>query len=272
MKVNIANVLVDKITAAEAISKIDEFVASGKPHYIVTTYSEFVVFASKDPSYLEVLNKADLSLPDGSGILWAAKYLSLNGSYAYEPFTQLVASGASLIFKPDYVKDVIHEKVSGSKLIWDIAKLASDKNYSMALVGSVGDVAEKAAAVLKVKFPNLKINLAVSDVMFDASLVQRIASSNSDILCIAYSPPKQETWIAHNVSSLNVKVAIGLGGTLDYLAGRKSASPEWMTNLGLEWFWRLITQPYRYKRMWNAIPVFISVIYKFKVKQIHGQS
>jgi len=238
MKIDIAHVLVDNVTKEEVLKNIDSYIASGTPHYIVTTYSEFVVFAKHDPQYLKVLNQAALSIPDGIGIVWAGNFLT--------------------------GKKIIIEKVSGSKLIWDIARLAAEKNYSMALVGGTDNVATLASEALRKKFPNLKINLALSDKSFDQNIVQEIAASNSDILCIAYAPPKQEIWIADNLQRLNVRVAIGLGGTLDYLAGKRSYAPNWMIALGLEWLWRLITQPWRVKRIWNAIVVFSFIVLKYK--------
>ncbi|HEX5429788.1 MAG TPA: WecB/TagA/CpsF family glycosyltransferase [Patescibacteria group bacterium] len=243
MKVNVANVLVDNVTKLEAIKLIDEFVQSGKPHLVVTAYSEFVVFANRDQNYLKVLNGADLSLPDGQGLVWAANFLA----------------GTK----------VITEKISGSKFIWDIAELASEKGYSMSLVGGQDNVAALSAQALKLKFPNLKINLAVSERPFDAQIVQGIANSNSDILCIAYAPPKQETWLSQNLSFLNVKVAIGLGGTFDYLSGKRKTAPDWVGHLGLEWLWRLITQPWRIRRMWNAVLVFSFIVFKYK---FHGRN
>lgn len=273
MKTDIAGVLVDNISKSEVLQKIDEFVAQGSSHQIVTTYSEFVVFASRDLEYLAVLNQADLSLPDGSGILWAAKYLSLNASHAFEAFVQVIWTGASLIFAPSYVKSIIREKISGSQLIWDIAKLAAEKNYSLALVGGGDSVAALSARALKAKFPTLRVNLAISGGKpFDEQTAREIAESNSDILLIAYQPPAQEKWIAANLSKLNVKVAMGVGGTLDYLSGKRVPAPTMFTSLGLEWLWRLISQPWRWKRMWNAIPVFISIVYNYKLNQIHGKS
>jgi N-acetylglucosaminyldiphosphoundecaprenol N-acetyl-beta-D-mannosaminyltransferase len=243
MKVDVAGVLVDAITKDQAISKIDEFVKSNTSHYIVTTYSEFLVFAKHDPAYREVLNSADISLPDGKGIVYAANFLA--GS------------------------QVLTEKISGSKLIWDIAKLAAQRNYSLALVGGEDNVAKQAYAKLLEKFPNLKVNIAQSDRPFDQSIVNDIASSNSDILCIAYAPPKQEKWIAENLQKLNVKVAIGLGGTFDYLAGKRREAPDSIANIGLEWFWRLLTQPWRIKRIWNAVVVAPLIILGYK---LHGKS
>ena len=236
MRVNIAGVEIDNITKDQAIARIDEFIKSNQPHYVVTPYSEIVVFAQTDDQYKKVLNSADLSLPDGIGILWAAKYLG---------------------FKIDH-------RVTGRKLIFDIAKLSSDKKYSLALVGGEGNVAAVTAAELKKLYPNLRVNLALSGRPFDDQIVREIADSNSDILLIAYSPPKQEIWLSENYLKLNTKVAIGLGGTFDYLAGKQLTPPNFVHYIGLEWLWRLITQPKRLKRMWNAIPVFIWKIYQYK--------
>ncbi|MBI4363681.1 MAG: WecB/TagA/CpsF family glycosyltransferase [Candidatus Doudnabacteria bacterium] len=259
MKVDIAGVFVDDMSKEETLEIIKEFVQSGKPHLIVTTYSEFVVFAQKDENYKKVLNSADLSLPDGIGILWAAKFLSLQPT-TYNLLTSLLA----IIFNPKYIRSVIREQVTGSHLIWDIAGLASEKKYSLALVGGADSVAALTANELKKKFPDLKVNLVVSGNQFDEQLVGEIAVSNSDILLIAYSPPRQETWLSENLQKLNVKVAMGLGGTFDYIAKKRPKAPKIMHYMGLEWLWRLITQPYRVKRIWNAVPVFIFKVYKYK--------
>ncbi len=237
MKIDIAGVLVDNITNSESVKKIDEFVMSGRPHYIVTPYSEMIVFAQNDPRYRDILNHAALSLPDGIGILRAAKYLGSE----------------------------IRERVTGRKLIYDIAKLSEAKGYSIAMVGGHDNVAQLAAAALKKQFPNLKINLAISDRPFDDKILAEINDSKSDILLIGYSPPKQEIWLAQNISKLGVKVGIGLGGTFDYLAGKRFTPPNLVHYMGLEWLWRLVTQPWRIGRMWNAVPVFIWTVYKYKI-------
>lgn len=276
MKVDIVGVLIDNVTKQEAIENIDRFVRSAKSAYIVTPYSEMIVFASKDPKYKKVLNQANLSLPDGIGILWAAKYLSLPLYTKYfilntiQAFWQVICSGASLIFYPSYCRTVIQQRVTGSELVDDIAALAHEKNYSIALVGGFDSAAVEASIRLKQLFPNLKINLTIANKPFNGQTVEEIFQSNSDILLIAYSPPKQELWIAENLKNLNVKVAIGLGGTFDYLARKRIMAPRFMRSLGLEWLWRLVTQPWRIKRMWNAVPKFIWVVYRYKIKQLRN--
>ena len=256
----------DNVSKEETLKIIKEFVQSGKPHLVVTAYSEFIVFAQKDENYGKVLNRADLSLPDGIGILWAAKYLELRITDYGLRIYYLLKTLLAIVFNPKYIRTVIKEQVTGSHLIWDIAYLASEENYSLALVGGQGSVAAITANELKKKFSNLKVNLVVSGNAFDDQLVGEIAASNSDILLIAYSPPKQETWLAENLQKLNVKVAMGLGGTFDYIAKKRPKAPRFMHYMGLEWLWRLITQPWRIKRIWNAVPVFVWKVYKYKFR------
>lgn len=259
MKIDVAGVLIDNVSKDEAIVKIDSFITSQTPHYIVTPYSEMIVFAQNNQKYKEALNSAFLALPDGIGILWAAKYLNSDDS--------LLKTLLAIVFNKRYIQSVIKEQVTGSRMIYDLAKLAEEKKFSIALVGGVANVAAQAAYELKKQFPNLKINLAISGRPFDDAIIKEINDSNSDILLIAYSPPKQEMWLHDNYEKLNCRVAIGLGGTFDYIAGKRLSAPNFAHSMGLEWLWRLITQPWRIKRIWNAVPVFIWNIYKYK----HGK-
>ncbi|MBX4186684.1 MAG: WecB/TagA/CpsF family glycosyltransferase [Candidatus Doudnabacteria bacterium] len=255
----IAGVRVDNISTGETIQKIQEFVRSGQAHYIVTPYSEMIVFALNDPKYKEVLNNADLSLPDGVGVVFGSRLFGTR----------------------------IDHRVTGRLLVYDIAALAEANGYTLALVGGINNVAAQAAYNLKRKYPNLKINLALSgrpfdeniiqeinhsnsDILrpFDENIIQEINHSNSDILLLAYSPPKQEKWLAENLKNLNVKVAIGLGGTFDYLAGIRLPAPKFVHYVGLEWLWRLVTQPWRIKRIWNAVPVFVWKVLIYKMGQL----
>jgi N-acetylglucosaminyldiphosphoundecaprenol N-acetyl-beta-D-mannosaminyltransferase len=258
-KVDIAGVYVDAITKNETLSAIKGFLNDGKKHYIVTPYSEQIVFALKDEEYRRVLNNADLALPDGIGILWAAKFLNEKGIY----FT-FIATLFEIILSPASIRTVIPQQITGRHLVYDLVKIAQEKNYSLALVGGEENVAAQAAYELKKNFGNLKINLALSGRPFDEQIIKEIAESNSDILLIAYSPPKQEKWMAHNLSKLNVKLAIGLGGTFDYIAKKRPTAPKFVHYMGLEWLWRLTTQPWRAKRIWNAVPVFSFKVLNYK--------
>ena len=272
-RINIAGVLVDNISKHEALQKIKNSISSGQSRYVVTTYSEFVVFAQRDEEYRKILNQALLSLPDGVGILWAAKFLSQPFSAgillmdAFRLFIRVIYSGMLIVLKPKYIRTVIAERITGSAFIFDLCALAEQLGYSVSLVGGTDKVAEKSAAKLQQIFPRLQINLALSDCRFDDNLIELIGRSKTDLLFIAYSPPEQEKWLANNLEDLNISMGIGLGGTFDYLAGKRPLAPRFLRVTGLEWLWRLLTQPWRWRRMWNAIAVFVWVVYKFKLKQ-----
>lgn len=277
-KTEIAGVMVDNLSKGQALENIAEFVRSGRPHYIVTAYSEFVVFAKRLPEYKQALNEADLCLADGIGILWAAKYLSIPLSWPtrFLKFVQAIIQAKysllSLFFFPVFVRTAIKEQISGSRFVWDLAELCATQGFSLALVGGFDGVAEKAEECLKQKFPNLAVKLSISDINFDQGLVDMIAAADSDILLVAYQPPKQELWLKQNLDHLNVRMAMGVGGTFDYLASKRRPSPEIFVKLGLEWFWRLLTQPWRIKRIWNATVVFIWIIILYKVKNFKKSS
>lgn len=271
MKTNVAGVLVDNLSKREVLEKIDSLIKSGQNSYIVTPYSELILFAMKNLEYRKVLNDAAISIPDGIGVLWAAKFLSLRANNSLQVVGQLLCTLAAILFNPEYLRTVIKERITGSRLVYDIATLAAKNNYSLALVGGEENVAKKASEKLQALNPGLKISLAVSDEAFDDQMVQKVGTSNSDILLIAYSPPKQEMWLSQNIQKLNVRVGIGLGGTFDYLAEKRSPAPEFLHYIGLEWLWRLITQPYRIKRMWNAVPVFVWEVLRYKLSNSNGR-
>jgi N-acetylglucosaminyldiphosphoundecaprenol N-acetyl-beta-D-mannosaminyltransferase len=276
MKTDIAGVLIDNLSKQEVLDKVTNLVHSTDSGYVVTPYSEMIVFAMRDEKYKQVLNNAVISVPDGIGILWAGKYLSLKEGGrvigGVREIGVLIWTLLAIPLNPTYIRSVIKERITGSRLIFDIAKLAADNGYSISLVGGQDNVAQVAGEKLKKLHPNLKVNLAISDREFNAQTTQEIADSDSDILLIAYSPPRQEMWLAENIQNLNVSVAIGLGGTFDYLAGKRPPAPEFLHFLGLEWLWRLITQPHRWKRMWNAVPVFVWKVYRYKVKELRNKN
>lgn len=267
MKTDVAGVLIDNLSKEQVLEKLLNSIKSGGA-YAVTPYSELILFAIQNPQYREILNGASISIADGIGVLWAAKFLSLQASNSVQIVGQLIYTLLAVLFNPKYIRSVIQARITGSRIVYDLAKLAAENNYSVALVGGEGGVAQKAADKLQALNPSLKINLAISDMPFDNHLVEKISTSNSDILLIAYSPPKQETWLAQNIQRLNIRLGIGLGGTFDYLAAKRSPAPEIMHYMGLEWFWRLITQPHRWRRMWNAVPVFIWEIFRYKINKI----
>jgi N-acetylglucosaminyldiphosphoundecaprenol N-acetyl-beta-D-mannosaminyltransferase len=269
MKTQIAGIKIDALSKKDAISEINKFLISENAHLITTIYSEFIVFAKQNLKFKQVLNNSDLALTDGIGIAWADYFLTQTKSKnKILAFCNLLASLFKTAINPKSVFKNIPEKISGSELVWDIVRLASENKNSICLYGGTNGVAKKTAEKLKERYSDIIINLAQSDKKFDEQAVNEIKQSKSDILLIAYSPPMQEIWLSDNLQNFGVKLAIGLGGTFDYIAGKRAYRPNFFNSRGLEWLWRLFTQPYRIKRMWNALPVFIWQIYKAKINQV----
>lgn len=233
---NILGVRVDNVTYREAVERVRSFLDSVGIHQIATVNPEFVVIAQSDAQFRRILNAASLNVPDGVGLLWAARRL-----------------GATL-----------QERVTGQELVDRIAGLAAERGDSARIffLGARPGIAEQAAAALKNKYPGLQIagcyagSPAVEE---EEKIVSLINASGPQILFVAYGPPRQEFWIARNADRLQVKVAVGVGGTFDTLAGIVPRAPHWLRNAGLEWTYRLLREPWRIKRQW-AIPYFMWLI------------
>lgn len=224
----ILDVKIDDLTFSEVMSKINLFLRMKKLHQIVTVNPEFILAAQKDKEFKKILNQADLSLPDGFGLKIGAAILGQK----------------------------IGERLTGVDLTWELAKLASQKGYPLYLLGATSGVAVKAAKRLKMLYPKLKIAGCYAGTPDDNEIINRINNSKADILLVAFGAPKQDKFIYKNRDKLRVKIAIGVGGTFDYISGKMPRAPEWLRNLGLEWFYRLIKQPSRFGRILNAVVVF----------------
>lgn len=263
-KVDVLGVLVDRITKDEALEKIRQVLTSPekKCKIIATTYSEFVVAAQHDRAFRLILNDAFLNLADGIGILWAASFMKRRALHLFDITKEFFRSAWQTVFKQDEIRDVLPEKISGADIVWDIAKIASETDNRIYLLGSYGDV----STPLLHKYPSLKIAARDEAKIDDHSIVKRINDSDADILFVAFNNIAQYRWLSRHQHALNVKLAIGLGGTFDYLTGRRSRAGSFWLKHGLEWLYRLFTQPWRIGRMWNAVVVFSWLVFKNKLR------
>ena len=268
-----AGLKIDAITKQAFLDAALARIKQGQKTFVITPYSEFLYHSLKDPKLFDIFNKADFSLADGIGIFWAKKYLGIPltaKSYwgkVFQGWWQMKYSLAAILFNPSWIKSALPEKIVGADLVWDLAKLAADNNLSVFLLGGYGDTAKFAAEKLKVKSEKLKVIGWSNKNPTDPSATDDINKLSPDILMVAYGPIKQEKWIAENLSNLKVKLAIGVGGSFDYIAGKKSAPPKFIRYSGLEWLWRLITQPYRFKRIINATFGLMFGLFKYKISR-----
>ncbi len=234
-RIHILDLPVDVITYNEWLMLIDDWVQHGERcHHVCTTNPEFIMAARKDLNFRLILTRADLCVPDGVGLLWAAKR---QGEH-------------------------LPERVTGSDGVPIIAERAAEKGWKLFFLGAAPGVADKAADILREKYPGLHIvgvyagSPAPEE---EDKIVEMVNSSGADILFVAYGAPKQDKWIARNLPRLSVKMAMGVGGAFDFITGLIPRAPLWMRQAGLEWLYRLYRQPWRIKRMMR-IPRFILAV------------
>lgn len=228
--VDVLSVPVSRLTAADVLTRIEEFIAASSPHMIVTSDTSAIVHAQDDPEFMEIMRQADLVTPDGAGIVWAAKLLNLP----------------------------IAERVAGCDLVESICALAARRGYSVYLLGGREGVAEQAAEALCRRYDGLKV-AGTHHGYFSASeepeIVSRIRHARPDVLFVAFGIPRQEKWIRRHLEQLQVPVCIGVGGSFDVLSGRTTRAPKWMQDCGLEWLYRTVREPRRLPRL-IALPRF----------------
>lgn len=224
----ILGVKIDELSKDQVLAKIGQFLKSNSLHQITTINPEFMLAAQKDSEFKKVLNDADLSVPDGVGLKLAG-----------------------------FIKrQKIGERITGVDLTWELAKIASQNDYSIFFLGAKEGIAKKAASILKLKYPNLKIAGTYAGSPSEEGIAKKINDAHADILLVAFGAPKQDKFIYNNKNTLNVKIAIGVGGTFDYIAGIIPRAPKWMRSFGLEWLYRLFRQPSRLGRIFNAVIKF----------------
>jgi N-acetylglucosaminyldiphosphoundecaprenol N-acetyl-beta-D-mannosaminyltransferase len=229
-----------------ARERVSDFLYYGnRPHSIFASNPEKNFSFPKDPQLLEIFRTADLLLPDGVGIVWAARILFGNRL----------------------------ERIPGSEFIFDICKLTALKGSGIFVFGANEETNKAAVDRLEKRFENLKIvgrcNGYLSE-MEMPTLIDRINKSRAEVLLIALGSPKQEHWFAKYHRELKyVKVCQCIGGTLDTIAGNVKRAPEIWRNLSLEWFYRLVVQPSRIKRQ-RILPLFVLAVFKMKLKHLIG--
>ena len=225
---------VHNVDTREALHILEAFILARKPRQVVTVNPEFVMAAQRDAAFRQVLLGADLSLPDGVGLLLGAR---IRGT-------------------------PLKERVTGVDTVARMAALAAARGYRLYFLGAAPGVAEEAAQRLERANPGLRVagTYAGSPAPEEEDgIIARITAAAPDVLFVAYGAPRQDLWIARNLERLGVPVAMGVGGAFDFIAGRAKRAPLWMQRMGLEWLHRLVRQPWRWRRM-LALPQFLVAV------------
>jgi N-acetylglucosaminyldiphosphoundecaprenol N-acetyl-beta-D-mannosaminyltransferase len=232
--VDIVGVRVDDVSMAEAVAEARRLIGSPGSHQIVTPNAEFVMQARRNPAFRQALAAADLSIPDGAGLLLAGQILGTP----------------------------LREHVQGTDLAVELARLAAAEGYRLFLLGAAEGVAAEAGRRLQARFPGLQIAGAYAGSPRkedEDAIVERIrAATPVHVLLVAYGAPAQDLWIARNLPRLDVGVAMGVGGVFDYLSGRVPRAPLWLRRAGFDWLFRLVVQPWRWRRQ-LALPQFVAL-------------
>jgi N-acetylglucosaminyldiphosphoundecaprenol N-acetyl-beta-D-mannosaminyltransferase len=258
-KINILGTTIDGLDMVETVCYVDNYIKLGREnriynekklpeeenrsvlHHVITLNAEILYKAQSDPKLLEVIQKADLVTPDGSGIVWAIKQLA--------------------------ERDV--DRVTGIDLMTELCRQSRLNEWSVFLFGGKPGIADEASSRLEDMYGTLIAGMlnGYFDPEDEDSIIERINDSEPDILFVALGAPKQEFWIDKYRDRLNVPVVIGVGGSFDVISGQVERAPAFFQKMGIEWLWRLIKEPWRWKRM-LALPKFTFLVKKTKRKKL----
>jgi N-acetylglucosaminyldiphosphoundecaprenol N-acetyl-beta-D-mannosaminyltransferase len=230
----ILGVRVHKVTMSEALAQLEWMSQKTGPHLVITLNSEMLMLAQHNREFRGIINNASLTLPDAMGIVWASRMLG----------------------------DPLPERTAGVDTVERFANIARQRGIRFFLLGAASGVAEQAAAKLQGRYPGLIIagTYAGSPHLDEEpDICRRVRSASPHVLLVAYKVPEQEFWIARNLHRLHVPVIMNVGGALDFIAGVTRRAPLWMRERGLEWLYRLIQQPRRWRRM-LALPRFAAAV------------
>jgi N-acetylglucosaminyldiphosphoundecaprenol N-acetyl-beta-D-mannosaminyltransferase len=228
----VLGVRVDCLDMEETLAEIERMMRQGGGTRLVATVNpEFVMRARRDGAFRAALDRAEVAVADGFGVVWALR-----------------RQGCSQ-----------QERVTGIDLTSRLAERCARQGRRLFLLGAEPGVAAEAGRRLVARFPGLVIAGAEPGSPWpedDEVTAGRVNRARADLLLVAYGHPKQELWIDRNRERLRVPVAIGVGGAFDFLAGRVPRAPAWMRRLHFEWLWRLLLEPTRLRRIFVAVPLF----------------
>lgn len=239
-RLNIHNVLIHNTTMQEAVEQVQKWAAEDTLRTVFTPNSEIIMQAQRNPEFKNILNSADLLIPDGAGVILASRILR----------------------KP------LKQKVSGFDLVRNLFKASAGKNISYYILGGQPGIAEIAAVNIMAEYGKINIKGYYHGYFRpeeENDLIEKINNAKPDILLVGLGAPKQEYWIHNNKYRLKCKVCIGVGGSIDVFSGKVSLTPEFIRRIGFEWLHRLIREPRRIKRMMD-LPRFIILTIKKRLR------
>lgn len=238
------NTCINNLTMPETIDKIEKMISSKNKSYVVAVNVDVIMKIENDPYLKEIVDDADMVLVDGKPLVWISKMYG----------------------RP------LKAKISGSDLVPLLCDVAAQKGYSIFIIGGKDGIAEQAQKRLESKLPNIKIVGTYAPPMgFEKDeeelnkINSMISKAKPDLLIACFGCPKQEKWIYENINKYDAKVSICAGATVDFLAGNVKRAPRWMSEHGLEWFYRFLQEPKRmFKRYFVDDVKILKLIEKYR--------
>jgi N-acetylglucosaminyldiphosphoundecaprenol N-acetyl-beta-D-mannosaminyltransferase len=238
--VSIYGIRVCKLNKQQTIEWLEQAIANRQTTQVITANPIMLMTALEQPKYMAMMQRAELIVPDGAGLVWAASYIG----------------------KP------VAEKVAGIDLMHELLALGEVKGWRIYLLGTSPEIIQVTAGKLKERYPKLQL-VGVRDGYFeeneDETIVRHIRETSPDILLVGRSADKQEPWIDQYKEKLGVPVIMGIGGSFDVLSGKLKRAPKLFIRFRLEWFYRLLQEPWRYRRM-LLLPKFVVKVIRDKEK------
>jgi N-acetylglucosaminyldiphosphoundecaprenol N-acetyl-beta-D-mannosaminyltransferase len=222
---------IDPMTEDAAIEWVARAIADGRPRLVISVNPERIMQARREPEFAAILQRADLALADGAGVLWAAR-----------------RTGHPL-----------PARVAGVDFVQSLAARGAREGWRFFFLGGAPGVADAAGRVLRERFTGFTLagsHAGSAHPSDDAASVEAVRASGAQLLFLAYGGGAEEAWLARNLDRTGAVIGMGVGGAFDFISGRAERAPRWMRERGVEWLHRLSREPWRWRRM-LALPRFV---------------
>ena len=265
--VEILGVKIDAMTMKATLDKIRELLDKKTKTQIATVNTEFLMDAQDNPDFLNVINNSRIRVADGVGVMIGAKYLSLRPAQMSRPtaYFWLKICLLSAFFNKKFLNNPIPERITGVELTKKICEIAAEKKLKVFLLGADPGIAQIAALKLQTDIYGLNVVGSFSGspkIENEQEIINLINRHKADILFVAYGAPAQDLWIARNLRKTSCRLAMGVGGTFDFLSGHTRRAPEFYQRHNLEWFYRLVNSPRKRFKRQMKLPRFLRKIYR----------
>jgi len=238
-KVTILGIPFDNMTRKEFLKELYKRMNRKQKTFLVTANPEIVMYAQENKDYYELLMQADYIAPDGIGIVKASHTLGTP----------------------------IKERVPGFELMLGLLEIADMEKKNVYFIGAKEEIIELTIEKIKQEWPHINI-VGYHHGYFnhaDPEMINKVKETEPDMVFVAFGFPRQEKWISNYLSQVSSGIAVGVGGSFDVLSGKTKRAPRLVQSFHIEWLYRLIRQPSRYKRM-SVLPKFLQEIYSQKKK------